>query len=137
MELFQSILKVQSSLPKDQPYKDLLQLINFVLRKFFKNVQDHPMLIVEVRRSFLSTLPFHFTLLSSSTLPPHPKQIFLPLMFRRTGILSKEPRPMESLLQLRTRSQIQIIPSRGQRGPRSQERVQNNRTDWDCGCVHG
>ncbi|KAF8607094.1 timeless-domain-containing protein [Ceratobasidium sp. AG-I] len=47
MELFQSILKVQSSLPKDQPYKDLLQLINFVLRKFFKNVQDHPMLLVE------------------------------------------------------------------------------------------
>lgn len=63
MELFQSILKVQSSLPKDQPYKDLLQLINFVLRKFFKNVQDHPMLIVEVRQS-----PFHFTL--PSTFPP-------------------------------------------------------------------
>ncbi|QRV99102.1 topoisomerase 1-associated factor 1 [Ceratobasidium sp. AG-Ba] len=45
--LFQSILKVQSSLPKDQPYKDLIQLINFVLRKFFKNAQEHPLLLVE------------------------------------------------------------------------------------------
>ncbi|CAE7152048.1 unnamed protein product, partial [Rhizoctonia solani] len=45
--LFQSILKNQSSLPKDQPYKDLIQLINFILRKFFKNAQEHPLLLVE------------------------------------------------------------------------------------------
>ncbi|KAG9103444.1 Topoisomerase 1-associated factor 1 [Ceratobasidium sp. 370] len=47
LELFQSILKVQASLPKEQPYKDLIQLINFVLRKFFKNAQEHPLLLVE------------------------------------------------------------------------------------------
>ncbi|KAL5639939.1 hypothetical protein ACGC1H_006487 [Rhizoctonia solani] len=45
--LFQSILKNQASLPKDQPYKDLIQLINFILRKFFKNAQEHPLLLVE------------------------------------------------------------------------------------------
>ncbi|KDN42043.1 hypothetical protein RSAG8_07088, partial [Rhizoctonia solani AG-8 WAC10335] len=45
--LFQSILKNQSSLPKDQPHKDLIQLINFILRKFFKNAQEHPLLLVE------------------------------------------------------------------------------------------
>ncbi|KAG8738044.1 Topoisomerase 1-associated factor 1 [Ceratobasidium sp. 414] len=47
LELFQSILKVQASLPKEQPYKDLVQLINFVLRKFFKNAKEHPLLLVE------------------------------------------------------------------------------------------
>ncbi|CAE6475330.1 unnamed protein product [Rhizoctonia solani] len=47
LALFQSILKNQASLPKDQPYKDLLQLINFILRKFFKNAQEHPLLLVE------------------------------------------------------------------------------------------
>ncbi|EUC61522.1 timeless protein carboxy-terminal region protein [Rhizoctonia solani AG-3 Rhs1AP] len=45
--LFQSILKNQAALPKDQPYKDLVQLINFILRKFFKNAQEHPLLLVE------------------------------------------------------------------------------------------
>ncbi|KAG8689963.1 Topoisomerase 1-associated factor 1, partial [Ceratobasidium sp. 395] len=47
LALFQSILKVQASLPKDQPYKDLIQFINFVLRKFFKNAKEHPLLLVE------------------------------------------------------------------------------------------
>ncbi|CAE6474022.1 unnamed protein product [Rhizoctonia solani] len=54
LALFQSILKDQASLPKDQPYKDLIQLINFVLRKFFKNAQEHPLLLVEASYS----LPF-------------------------------------------------------------------------------
>jgi hypothetical protein len=52
LELFQSILKVQVSLPKDQPHKDLIQLINFILRKFFKNAKEHPLLLVEVRDTF-------------------------------------------------------------------------------------
>jgi hypothetical protein len=52
LELFQSILKVQASLPKDQPHKDLIQLINFILRKFFKNAKEHPMLLIEVRDTF-------------------------------------------------------------------------------------
>ncbi|KAJ1301303.1 hypothetical protein OPQ81_003705 [Rhizoctonia solani] len=47
LSLFQSILKNQSSFPKDQPYKDLIQLVNFILRKFFKNAQEHPLLLVE------------------------------------------------------------------------------------------
>ncbi|CAE6484806.1 unnamed protein product [Rhizoctonia solani] len=47
LSLFQSILKNQTSLPKDQPHKDLIQLINFILRKFFKSAQEHPLLLVE------------------------------------------------------------------------------------------
>ncbi|KAH7337412.1 timeless protein-domain-containing protein [Rhizoctonia solani] len=47
LSLFQSILKNQASLPKDQPHKDLTQLINFILRKFFKSAQEHPLLLIE------------------------------------------------------------------------------------------
>ncbi|CAE6535100.1 unnamed protein product [Rhizoctonia solani] len=57
LSLFQSILKNQSSLPKDQPYKDLIQLINFILRKFFKNAQEHPLLLVEASYILTSPIP--------------------------------------------------------------------------------
>ncbi|CAE6369742.1 unnamed protein product [Rhizoctonia solani] len=57
--LFQSILKNQASLPKDQPYKDLIQLINFILRKFFKNVQEHPLLLVEASYTLTSPTAFY------------------------------------------------------------------------------
>lgn len=51
MHLFKSILDDQRSLPKDPPYKDLIQLITFILRKFFKTVEEEPFLMIEVRRS--------------------------------------------------------------------------------------
>ncbi|CAE6456708.1 unnamed protein product [Rhizoctonia solani] len=57
LALFQSILKNQASLPKDQPYKDLVQLINFVLRRFFKNAQEHPLLLVEASYYFYLAYP--------------------------------------------------------------------------------
>ncbi|KAG8216231.1 timeless protein-domain-containing protein [Butyriboletus roseoflavus] len=47
MHLFKSILDDQRSLPKDQPYKDLIQLITFILRKFFKTVEEEPFLMIE------------------------------------------------------------------------------------------
>ncbi|KAH0831354.1 timeless protein-domain-containing protein [Lanmaoa asiatica] len=47
MHLFKSILDDQRSLPKDQPYKDLIQLITFTLRKFFKTVEEEPFLMIE------------------------------------------------------------------------------------------
>ncbi|KDQ07544.1 hypothetical protein BOTBODRAFT_192367 [Botryobasidium botryosum FD-172 SS1] len=47
LELFNQILKEQKSLPKETPYRDLIQLINFLLRKFFKAVAETPFLIVE------------------------------------------------------------------------------------------
>lgn len=51
MQLFKSILDDQRSLPKDQPYKDLIQLITFILRKFFRTVEEEPFLMIEVRHS--------------------------------------------------------------------------------------
>ena len=35
-------------LPRDQPYKDLVNLIQFLLRQFFKAVEDDPFIIVHV-----------------------------------------------------------------------------------------
>jgi replication fork protection complex subunit Tof1/Swi1 len=47
MQLFKSILDDQRSLPKDQPYVDLIRLITFVLRKFFRSVEEEPFLMIE------------------------------------------------------------------------------------------
>lgn len=47
LDLFKSILADQKSLPKGQPYKDLVDLINFLLRKFFKAVEEDSFLVVE------------------------------------------------------------------------------------------
>ncbi|KAI8989035.1 timeless-domain-containing protein [Trametes punicea] len=46
LHLFKQIL-AEKSLPKDQPYKDLIALINYILRKFFKSVVEDSFLIVE------------------------------------------------------------------------------------------
>jgi replication fork protection complex subunit Tof1/Swi1 len=48
LDLFRSILADARTLPKDQAYKDLLSLVNFVLRRFFKAVERAPLLLVEV-----------------------------------------------------------------------------------------
>ncbi|KIJ64730.1 hypothetical protein HYDPIDRAFT_181592 [Hydnomerulius pinastri MD-312] len=47
LNIFKSILDDQRSLPKDQPYKDLIQVITFILRKFFKALEDEPFLATE------------------------------------------------------------------------------------------
>ena len=49
MNLFKSILSKQGSLPTDQSYKDLISLINYILKKFFKQLATDPLLAVEVR----------------------------------------------------------------------------------------
>ena len=50
LNLFRSILDENKKklLPKDAPYQDLLKLINFILRKFFKAAQEDQFLLVEV-----------------------------------------------------------------------------------------
>lgn len=48
LELFNRILDDQKMLPRDSAYKELIQMINFLLRKFFKAVQESPFLVVEV-----------------------------------------------------------------------------------------
>ena len=54
--MFKTILSDQKSFPKDQPYKDLVALINYVLRQFFKAVEEDSFVLIEVRLP----LPRHY-----------------------------------------------------------------------------
>jgi replication fork protection complex subunit Tof1/Swi1 len=45
--LFKSIMDEEKSLPREQPYKDLVALINYILRRFFKAVEEDNFLIIE------------------------------------------------------------------------------------------
>ncbi|KAI0301445.1 timeless protein-domain-containing protein [Russula brevipes] len=47
LNLFKTILVDQKSFPKDQPYKDLVALINYVLRQFFKAVEADSFVLIE------------------------------------------------------------------------------------------
>ncbi|KAF8489764.1 hypothetical protein JB92DRAFT_3246873 [Gautieria morchelliformis] len=47
LDLFRSILAERKSLLRTQPYKDLVQLINYILRQFFKAAEKEPFLLVE------------------------------------------------------------------------------------------
>lgn len=49
LDLFKTILSEKDTLPRDQPYKDLINLVNFILRKFFKALAEDSFLVVEVR----------------------------------------------------------------------------------------
>jgi hypothetical protein len=50
LDLFKKILADQKSFPRDQPYKDLINLITFILRQFFKALDEEPFLAIEVGR---------------------------------------------------------------------------------------
>ncbi|KAJ7038064.1 timeless protein-domain-containing protein [Mycena alexandri] len=45
--LFQTILAAQKTFPRDQPHRDMVSLVNYVLRKFFKALEEEPFLAVE------------------------------------------------------------------------------------------
>ncbi|KAK0224118.1 timeless protein-domain-containing protein [Armillaria fumosa] len=47
LDLFKTILADQRSFPREQPYKDLINLINFILRRFFKALEGYPFLAIE------------------------------------------------------------------------------------------
>ncbi|KAJ8086932.1 Topoisomerase 1-associated factor 1 [Marasmius tenuissimus] len=47
LTLFKTILNDQRSLPRDQPHKDLVSLINYILRRFFKAMQEDTFLAIE------------------------------------------------------------------------------------------
>ncbi|KAH8827121.1 hypothetical protein DL96DRAFT_1605604 [Flagelloscypha sp. PMI_526] len=49
LSLFKSILDdhKQNFFPKEQPYKDLISFVNYILRQFFKNMQEKPFLAIE------------------------------------------------------------------------------------------
>ncbi|KAF7359427.1 Topoisomerase 1-associated factor 1 [Mycena sanguinolenta] len=45
--LFQTILAAQKTFPRDQPHRDLVQLVTYILRKFFKALEEEPFLAVD------------------------------------------------------------------------------------------
>ncbi|KAJ7178128.1 timeless protein-domain-containing protein [Mycena filopes] len=45
--LFQTILAAQKTFPRDQPHRDMVSLVNYVLRKFFKALEEESFLAVE------------------------------------------------------------------------------------------
>ncbi|KAJ7704500.1 timeless protein-domain-containing protein [Mycena rosella] len=45
--LFQTILAAQKTFPRDQPHRDLVALVTFVIRRFFKALEEEPFLAVE------------------------------------------------------------------------------------------
>jgi replication fork protection complex subunit Tof1/Swi1 len=47
LDLFKTVLKDRDSLPREQPYADLVQLIKYILRQFFKAVENDSMVLVE------------------------------------------------------------------------------------------
>ncbi|KAF9495210.1 timeless-domain-containing protein [Pleurotus eryngii] len=47
LSLFRTILAEQKTLPREQPYKDLVNLINYILRQFFKALEKDSFLAVE------------------------------------------------------------------------------------------
>ncbi|KAH9060235.1 timeless protein-domain-containing protein [Lactarius vividus] len=47
LNLFRTVLADHKSFPKDQPYKDLVALINYILRQFFKAVEADSFVLIE------------------------------------------------------------------------------------------
>ncbi|KAI5994503.1 timeless protein-domain-containing protein [Pisolithus albus] len=47
LQLFKTILDDERSLPKETPYKDLVRLLTFILRRFFKALDEEPFLAME------------------------------------------------------------------------------------------
>ena len=58
LSLFKQIMAEERTLPREQPYKDLVALINYILRKFFEAVEEDSFLIIEVGPCFHSLLHF-------------------------------------------------------------------------------
>lgn len=72
-------------LPRDQPYKDLVSLIQFLLRQFFKAVEDDPFVIVHVGAY---NLPFILVLRHEL------------IVSNGSGTISQEPWSLETVLEL-------------------------------------
>ena len=73
-------------LPRDQPYKDLVNLIQFLLRQFFKAVEDDPFIIVHVSTYHSLTVVLSYSLIVSNG----------------SGVISEEPWSLETVLELET-----------------------------------
>ena len=65
-------------MPRDPRYKELLALINFIVRQFLRKVQKQPMLLVEVRLHFNS---FNSSLIGISGLFPQKRRAMEGIFF--------------------------------------------------------
>jgi hypothetical protein len=77
LNLFKSILAEERAFPKDQAYKDLKNVIEYIVKKFFKAARENPFVLVEV--GLIET--FALKILTSSL-----------------GFFPEEQRTLESLL---------------------------------------
>lgn len=48
LNLFKTILAEEKAFPKDQAFKDLKNVTEYIIKKFFKATRDNPFLLVEV-----------------------------------------------------------------------------------------
>ncbi|KAH9924971.1 timeless-domain-containing protein [Epithele typhae] len=80
LNLFKKIIAEEKSLPRDQPYKDLVALIKYLLRQFFKAVEKDSFVIVE---AFYPKNRGHWKALSSR----EPEELM-----RRTDLREVDPR---------------------------------------------
>jgi hypothetical protein len=46
--LFKAILAEERAFPKDQAFKDLKNVIEYIVKKFFKSARENPFVLVEV-----------------------------------------------------------------------------------------
>lgn len=113
--LFQTILAAQKTFPRDQPHRDLVSLVTYVLRKFFKALEEEPFLAVEVRLFAVSPRP----LCAISVYLYFSIPVFLKANCA-AGVLPEKPGPVEGVLQLGTAGEGCACASsgeaRGQRG---------------------
>jgi len=87
LALFKSIMDHKQYLPRDQPYKDLVNLIQFLLRQFFKAAEDDPFIIVHVSPHGLRfTLVLRYQIIVSND----------------SGTIPEEPWSLETVLELET-----------------------------------
>ena len=74
-------------LPRDQPYKDLVNLVQFLLRQFFKAAEDDWFIVVHVS-------DYHPLLCCYLTVDGN------------LGAIPEKPRTLETILELETRREI-------------------------------
>lgn len=75
LELFQRILRDEKLLPKEQPYLDLVTLVKFILRKFFKAVAEDPFILVEAWYFHFIPSRSRLNFLVTVVLPSNPKSL--------------------------------------------------------------
>ena len=87
LALFKGIMDHKQHLPRDQPYKDLVKLIQFLLRQFFKAAEEDPFIVVHVRTF-------------------HPLSCCRLIVSDNSGAIPEESWSLETILELETRREI-------------------------------